>query len=232
MRYCQLRYATIALFAVALSGCFVPPPKIPAIPASGLAVRLYVFGASATDAQRTFAAVKENNPSFSLVSAGGNGEVVVGLENDSPHCVPPTALCSYRVSYRIRDNDGVVVSAKTKSVEATATSCSDLCAKALTNVAVQIVETVAADLAEREKAEPSPAALVALAAPFTARAKAAPDAKTATRAEPAICSAARGQRLPSKDAETRAAQVEVLKRLNVLDQSEYDCLRKAYLERL
>jgi hypothetical protein len=52
------------------------------------------------------------------------------------------------------------------------------------------------------------------------------------KAEPAICAVGHGNHLPSDEAERRAAQVEVLKRLNVLSQDEYDCLRKAYLERL
>ena len=49
---------------------------------------------------------------------------------------------------------------------------------------------------------------------------------------PAMCTVATGPRLPTEEAEGRAAQVEVLKRLGVLEQSEYDCLRKAYLSRL
>ena len=53
--------------AVAVSACIEPPPRIPAIPASGLSVRVYVFGASAEDVRQGFDAVKDNNPSFNIV---------------------------------------------------------------------------------------------------------------------------------------------------------------------
>ncbi|MGH7281783.1 MAG: hypothetical protein ACRELY_09695, partial [Polyangiaceae bacterium] len=60
----------------------------------------------------------------------------------------------------------------------------------------------------------------------------APPPVEAGKPEPTICAVGHGAHLPSDEAEKRAAQVEVLKRINVLDQDEYDCLRKAYLERL
>jgi hypothetical protein len=232
--------STIAalLLGIGCHACMEPPPKIPAVPATGFALRLYVFGASAEDAHRTFATVKENNPSFQLVNAGGNGEVLVGLENDSPHCVAPTAMCSYRVSYRIRDNAGAVVSASTTTIEATSDRCSDLCDQALNHVAVKVVETAATLLLgggnakdESEDAG-SPGALadsgtVAPARPQKRAAKVEPP-----KPEPTICNAGHGPRLPAQEAERRAAQVEVLKRMSLLDQDEYDCLRRAYLERL
>ena len=61
---------------------------------------------------------------------------------------------------------------------------------------------------------------------------AASKAEAPPKAEPAICAIAHGPHLPSEEAEKRAAQVEALKRLEVLTQDEYDCLRKAYLDRL
>jgi hypothetical protein len=230
-----IHVASTLILAFGAHACIEPPPKIPSVPASGLALRLYVFGASAVDAQRTFAAVKQNNPSFKLVGAGGNGEVLVGLENDSPHCVAPTALCSYRVSYRIRDNSGAVLSAKTTTIEATSDRCSDLCAQALNNLAVTIVDLAASQLAGAPAAKESePQAEDAGAPPSssTSRPKKTLKGESTSRPEPSICSAGHGPRLPSEEAERRAAQVEVLKRLGVVDQDEYDCLRKAYLERL
>ena len=225
--------------ALGAHGCMEPPPKIPTVPASGLALRLYVFGASAVEANKTFASVKQNNPTFSLVRSGGNGEVLIGLENDSPRCVAPTAMCSYRVSYRIRDNNGAVLDAKTTTIDATSDSCSDLCAKALTNIAVKIVEVASSELggaattltnASTEDAGTPSATTDAGAPPIAVRPK--KTANAGTKVEPPICSAAHGPRLPSQEAERRAAQVEVLKRLEIVDQDEYDCLRKAYLDRL
>src|SRR5262245_58932641 len=118
--------------------CVEPPPKINAIPASGLALRLHVFGASAQDAYRAFDSIKQNNKSFALVSQGGDGEVLVGLENDSPKCVPPTGLCSFVVSFRIKDASGNIVHASTTNVSANSDRCSDLCSTALNNVAVKV----------------------------------------------------------------------------------------------
>ena len=155
MRRPTLACTTALLLTLGAYACIEPPPKIAAVPASGFALRLHVFGASAVEAQRTFAAVKQNNPSFALVDEGGDGEVLVGLENDSPHCVAPTAMCSYRVSYRITDNDGVVLAAKTTTIDATSDSCSDLCAQALNHVAVKIVELAVADLHGEDAESPA-----------------------------------------------------------------------------
>lgn len=249
----------------ALYACVEPPPKIPSIPPSGLAIRLHVFGAKAEDARHMFEAAKQNNKGFSVVNEGGDGEVVVGLENDSPKCVQPTALCSFKVSYRIKDRKGDVVHASTTSIAATSDRCPDLCAKALVSVATKVIETAATLLTSgstpvEETAGESPEAgasaidaaapgdaatatvlaSVDAGAPTTAAAPSAPPKKkpgakpepVATKAEPVLCGVGAGPRLPSDEAERRAAQVEVLKRINVLDQAEYDCLRKAYLSRL
>gem|GEM_PF-7082059 len=243
----RLRVAVVSVVvgAAAVAACIDPPPKIPAIPPSGLAVRLHVFGADATEARQAFQAVKQNNRSFSLVNEGGDGEIVVGLENDSPKCVQPTALCAFKVSYRVRDRNGEVVHRETTTISATATTCNDLCSKALVNVATKVVEQAAALLgssASPDDAGTDPEAGTALADASTMAPDAASDAGSKKRpsksdpagakAEPSMCSVGAGARLPSEEAERRAAQVEALKRMNVLDQAEYDCLRKAYLNRL
>ncbi len=247
------RLALALLFAPALAvlveACVEPPPKIDSIPASGLALRVTVFGASAEDMRRSLEAVKQNNKSFSLVTDGGDGEVLVGLDNDSPACVAPTALCSYKVAYRIRDNEGKTIAEETTSVNATSDHCSGLCAKALNNISVKVVEAAAAALkgsvssTAYDGGEPPDGAIVG--GELAEAVDAAPPAPThhhsksktappvdAAKPEPTICSVGHGAHLPSDEAEKRAAQVEVLKRINVLDQDEYDCLRKAYLERL
>jgi len=258
------RSLVLVLVAVAvpaaLYACVEPPPKIASIPPAGLAIRLHVFGAKAEDARHTFEAAKQNNKGFSVVKEGGDGEVVVGLENDSPKCVQPTALCSFKVSYRIKDREGHVVHASTTSVVATSDRCPDLCAKALVSVATKVIDTAAGLLASGAPAmdeagaesseagasaidvaalgDASTAAVLALvdagAAPAPAPAKKKPGKAEATapKPEPVLCAVGAGPRLPADEAERRAAQVEVLKRIDVLDQAEYDCLRKAYLGRL
>ena len=253
----HLPFAAVALAVVGIYACAEAPPKIAAIPSGGLAIRLYTFGAAAEDARRSFQAVKENNKTFSVVREGGDGEVLLGLDNDSPKCVAPTGLCSFKISYRIKDNNGVVLQAMTTSVTATSEHCSDLCSKALNNVAVKVVEAASAvlksgsasgdasldamldgsDLDASSVPATVDAAIAPDAAPPTAHGK--PAAKkdagspeVASKAEPAICAVGHGLHLPSDEAERRAAQVEVLKRLSIIDQDEYDCLRKAYLDRL
>ncbi len=235
--------------AVGIYACVEPPPKIDSIPASGLALRVNVFGASAQDSEKSFEAVKQNNKNFAIVTDGGDGEVLVGLDNDSPACVPPTGLCSYKVSYRIRDNAGNVVAADTTSVTATSDHCNGLCAKALTSVSVKVVEAASASLkgglssSAYDGGEVPDGAIVggdfadavvdAAPPPHTKKSKDKTKVEPApVKPEPAICAIGHGNHLPSDEAERRAAQVEVLKRLNVLSQDEYDCLRKAYLERL
>jgi hypothetical protein len=234
--------------AVGIYACVEPPPKIDAIPASGLALRVNVFGASAQDSEKSFEAVKQNNKNFAIVTDGGDGEVLVGLDNDSPACVPPTGLCSYKVSYRIRDNAGNVVAADTTSVTATSDHCNGLCAKALTSVSVKVVEAASNALksggSAPADADGSATSALATGETVDAAVEAGPPAHpkkskekskvepAPTKPEPAICAVGHGNHLPSDEAERRAAQVEVLKRLNVLSQDEYDCLRKAYLERL
>jgi hypothetical protein len=232
-----------------LYACIEPPPKIDAIPSSGLALRVKVFGASAQDSEKSFEAVKQNNKNFSIVQDGGDGEVLIGLDNDSPACVPPTGLCSYKVSYRIRDNAGNVVAQDTTSVQATSDHCQGLCAKALTNVSVKVVEAASSALKSSGSATADSDGGVSATSTTTAdvtdagtdsgpiahpkKSKDKPKVEVAPpKAEPAICAVGHGNHLPSDEAERRAAQVEVLKRLNVLSQDEYDCLRKAYLDRL
>jgi hypothetical protein len=62
--------------------------------------------------------------------------------------------------------------------------------------------------------------------------KDAKDGKDRAAKDSPLCSIARGPQLKADEAERRAAQVEVLHRIDVLSQDEYDCLRKAYLDRL
>ena len=249
------RLVLALLFAPALAAgiyaCVEPPPKIDSIPASGLSLRVKVFGASAEDMKHSLEAVKSNNKSFSIVTDGGDGEVLVGLDNDSPACVAPTALCSYKVSYRIRDNEGKTVAEDTTSVNATSDHCSGLCAKALNNISVKVVEAAAAAL--KGSGPPSgegldsgemlggslsegvvdAAIVVDAGSTHSHKSKSKTQAVVdAAKPDPAICAVGHGAHLPSEEAEKRAAQVEVLKRIGVLDQDEYDCLRKAYLERL
>jgi hypothetical protein len=244
--------ATIALFSsvlgMAFFACVEPPPRIAAIPPSGMALRLYVFGASAQEARRAFEAVKQNNKNFTLVNEGGDGDVVVGLENDSPKCVAPTGLCSFKLAFRVRDNQGTVLAATTTNVSANAERCADLCERALNSAVVKVVEAAASVLhvgtadadggmlasdggAWESDATSTDAASSAAAKPPK---KSAPkNAKSeSSKAEPIMCSVGRGPTLPAEEAEKRAAQVEALKRLGVIEQDEYDCLRKAYLERL
>ncbi len=231
-----------AAAGIGLHACVEPPPKIAAIPPTGLALRVHVFGASAAEARRSIEAVKENNKTFSVVKEGGDGEVLLGLENDSPKCVAPTAICSYKIAVRIRDNESKVVHASTTTVTASSDRCSDLCAKALVDVAVKVVEIASAalkddavaeasveDAAEPVEAGPTETGPVAKAG--GKKTKPEPKAEPA-KPEPIMCAVGHGARLPTEDAERRAAQVEALKRLSVLDQDEYDCLRKAYLDRL
>lgn len=235
-------FLLVPLAGIVIYACVEAPPKISAIPPGGLALKVHVFGASAQDARRAFEAAKQNNQSFSVVNEGGDGDVVVGLENDSPKCVQPTALCSYRVVFRVRNYKGEVVSTSSTTVSATSDHCADLCTKALNNMVVKVVETAAnslkngpapADDSQGEDggadAEPPDAAPI----PIT-RGKKPPPKKVEPppKPTPTMCTVASGPRLASEEAEKRAGQVEVLKRINVIDQDEYDCLRKAYLDRL
>lgn len=246
------RIAAVVLCAQAcVEGLFrEAPPKIAALPPTPLALRVFAFGASAQEARKAVEAVKQNNPTFSVVNEGGDGDVLIGLENDSPKCVPPTGLCSFKVSFRIRDNKGEVLHASTTNISASSDRCGDLCAKALNNVAVKVVEAAAGvvkggstadasvESAEARLASEGSAAADASPPPDASVAPARPTKKGSKAPEPppkpqpAICVIGNGPHLPAEEAEKRAAQVEVLKRLNVLDQEEYDCLRKAYLARL
>jgi hypothetical protein len=213
---------TLATFGLVFSilSCVEVPPKITSLPPGGLSVRVHIFGAAANEVNQAFQAANNNNPSFHVVVDGGEGDIVVGLENDSPMCVPPTGLCSFKVSYRVRDKAGEAVASNTTSINAQGDHCEDLCAKAVNNVVVKLIEEAATALA----AGPPP--------PDDAGAAKGAKGKPAAKAAPALCGIATGPRLPSEEAEARAAQVEVLKRVGVIDQTEYDCLRKAYLSRL
>lgn len=253
----RLRHVLLGglFLGASFAACMEPPPKIDSIPSSGLALRVHTFGASAQDARSAFQAVKQSNKSFSVVREGGDGEVLVGLENDSPKCVAPTALCSFKVALRIKNNAGKVVHASVFDVSANAERCADLCDKALNSMVVKAIDTAVATLKPGSEpgdggamdgeapvaATDSPDASepAADAAPPVAKAAskkpAGKDAKEkaagATK-DPAICSIARGPQLKADEAERRAAQVEALHRMTVLSQEEYDCLRKAYLDRL
>jgi hypothetical protein len=210
-------------FALALlvstPACVPPPPNIAAVPPSGMSLRVHIFGAEATDVHDAFVAANKNTPKFHVVNDGGDGDVLLGLENDSPMCVPPTGLCSFKIGYRVRNNSGEAVTSGTTTVTAQSDKCASLCSVAINNVVVNVVQEAATALGG-----PAPTA------PPAEDPKKAHGA--AAKAPPPICSVAAGPRLPSGEAESRAAQVEVLKRIGVLDQVEYDCLRKAYLSRL
>jgi hypothetical protein len=255
--------AAVPALGAIFAACVEPPPKISSIPSSGLAVRLYVFGASAQEARQAFQAAKQNNKNFSVVKEGGDGEILLGLDNDSPKCVAPTAFCSFKLSFRIKDNQANMVHAATTSVSATAERCGDLCDRALNSAVVKVIEAAVvalkhgpveddggSDAGEGGPVDTSeagasvtpptsasadastPAKPVAKKAGGKEKEKPAPPKPEPARPEPAICAVGHGPHLPADEAERRAAQVEALKRMSVLDQDEYDCLRKAYLERL
>jgi hypothetical protein len=208
----------VTVLALAAFACAPPPPSVDAVPASGLSLRVHIFGASATDVNDAFAAAHKNTPAFHVVNEGGDGDVVIGLENDSPMCVPPTGLCSFKVGYRVRNNVGDAVASATTTITAQSDRCSGLCAQAINNVVVKVLQDAAGALGGAPTEDS--------ASKLNTR------GRGPSKAAPPICSIASGPRLPTGEAEARAAQVEVLKRIGVLEQSEYDCLRKAYLSRL
>jgi hypothetical protein len=243
---------SVALAAItvgaAIEACAEPPPKIASIPPSGISLRVFVFGASAQNGYQAFEAAKQTNKNLRIVHEGGDGEVLVNLENDSPKCVPPTALCSYKLAFRIRDNQGKVVHATTTTADANAEHCSGLCEKALNSMVVKVIDaaTESLKIADADASvDPQAGAAEGTDASASVAASSKPASKKATskpassskpdssgKPEPAICGVAHGPHLAAEEAEKRAAQVEALKRLGVLDQEEYDCLRKAYLDRL
>ena len=269
-----LRTAVAVASVLSITGalavaCVEAPPALPALASKPLAIRLHVFGADAEDTHDAVVSLKRNNPSFSVVQEGGDGDVLIGIEKDSAQCVEPTALCSYRISYRVRRAGGEVVLAADETILADSDSCSRLCDKALNKVAIKVVEDAANALhdggsspaASASAGEPAASSSAAPAPSSSAggSAKAAPSGKPAVSARPAtsakpaasdkapageppadaaatptkgMCSVAVGPQLPAKEAERRVAQVDALKRLGVLDEAEFDCLRKAYLERL
>ncbi len=245
----------VFVVAATFAACMDPPPKIAAIPQSGISFRLHVFGARAQEARQAFDSAKQTNKNLKVVREGGDGEVVIGLEEDSPKCVQPTAICSYKVAVRVRDNQNKTAFASTLHATASSERCADLCEKALNVVVVKVVETAVAALNPKGPSEDAGVAadtsdagepVVATADPPPIVASSTPPKPPAKKAsgkpsgakpeappkEPPICAVGHGPKLAAEEAEKRAAQVEALKRLNVLDQEEYDCLRKAYLDRL
>lgn len=263
----HLRTAIAIACALGVTGalavaCVEAPPALPALASKPLSIRLHVFGADAEDAHDAVVSLKRNNPGFAVVQDGGDGDVLIGIEKDSAQCVEPTALCSYRISYRVRRVGGEVVLSRDETVLADSDSCSRLCDKALNKVAIKAVEDAANALRDAPAAAPSASApSPAESASAAPGAKAAPgsSAKTEPSAKPppggkpaasdkppagaapadaaapptkGMCSVAVGPALPAKEAERRVAQVDALKRLGVIDEAEFDCLRKAYLERL
>lgn len=228
------RFITLsAALPLLLVSCMEPAPKIDAIPSTGLALRVHVFGAAAEDGRAMFNSVRDTNQKLRFVQEGGDGEVLLGIDQDNARCVEPTAYCEFRVAYRIRNASGKVVFAEATKVGLSADSCSSLCRRALQKAAVIAVEKAASALTaqkddQSEKSEKpeksgddSPAG--------------APTGKRGSRAkrrQPPICQVGAGPRLPSEEAEKRMAQIDALKRQEVLDEEEFECLRKAFLARL
>ncbi len=259
---------TAALFALAGLSCVAPPPSISALSGRNLAIKVFVFGADAEEAKSAFEGVHSNNPTFTVVQSGGDADVLIGIEKDSAKCVEPTALCSYRISYRVRNTKGELLKEDSATILQDADSCSRLCKKVLNKVAATVVEAAAGAVqsgspapAASASAEPQPdasaapgasasAAPSASAEPRPAWTKGVPSAKPSASAEPPkpeppkpepkpsngkepkICSVGTGPKLPPEEAEKRVAQVDALKRLGVITQDEFDCLRTAYLARL
>jgi hypothetical protein len=216
------RQAGAVLFVVVWQAglaCVAPPPRVAAVSAAGLSLRVHVFGASATEVNDAFVAANKTTPNFHVVHDGGDGDLVLGVENDSPMCVPPTGLCSFKISYRVLSNGGEALTANTTTITAQSDRCANLCTQAINNVVVKVIEDAAT-------------ALAGVASDDTGGPKPPPKPHPTGSKAPPICAVASGPHLPTEDAEARAGQVEVLKRLGLLDQSEYDCLRKAYLGRL
>lgn len=262
---------TAGLFSILGLSCVAPPPSISALQGQNLAIKVFVFGADAEDAKSAFEGVHSNNPTFTVVQSGGDADVLVGIEKDSAKCVEPTALCSYRISYRVRNAAGDLLKEDSATVLQDADSCARLCKKVLNKVAVTVVEATASVVksgapapSSSAAAEPSPvvtaepdastsAAPSASAEPPrpawmktgakpSGSAKAEPPKPEPPKAEPPkpaskskeskICSVGTGPKLPPEEAEKRVAQVDALKRLGVITQEEFDCLRTAYLARL
>jgi hypothetical protein len=215
--------AGVALGALAAYACIPPPPAVANVPATGLSLRIHVFGASAADVNNAFIAANQNTPAFHVVNQGGDGDLILGLENDSPMCAPPTGLCSFKVSYRVKNNGGETIVSNTTTITSQSDHCANLCVAAVNNVVVKVIEDAASAVSGAASAGSGEDA----GAP-----KGGAKGKAPAKAASGLCSIASGPRLPAGEAEARAAQVEVLKRVNLLDQSEYDCLRKAYLGRL
>ena len=107
----------------------------------------------AQDARQAFSAAHQTNKQLKVTNEGGDGEVLIGLEEDSPKCVQPTAICSYKVAVRIRDNQGKTVHASTLNATANAERCQDICEKALNVAVVKVVDAAVAALNPRSASE-------------------------------------------------------------------------------
>jgi hypothetical protein len=257
VRQLLLASSAVVVAPMLALACAEPPPRIPEIPAAGLAVRLHVFGASAKDARGVFEAVKESNPTFSVVPSGGDGEILVGLDQTTTTCVEPTAVCEFRVSYRIKNGAGEVIHGGTEDIVASSDSCSRICDGALVATVTKVVGQAALYLKgnppRAAAPEPEPVASTDPDAGVTASADAGGDAAALPkaagalakkdkapepppapppRAAPNMCGVGTGAKLQTDDAELRIGQVEALNRIGVLEQDEFDCLKTAYLTRL
>lgn len=221
--------AVLFFLCASLSACLEPPPKIAAIPPQGMAIRVHLFGADAEHGRALFDGMKGNNPQLQFVTEGGDGEILIGLDRDNTRCVEPTAYCEYRVALRIRDAAETVLHAEFKPTGESSQTCSYICRKALMKTVVNAMEKAATLLKKTGGSTPD-------AAPIddTASNESSDTKRTARsmKREPLFCSVAKGPRLPSQEAEKRIAQVDALKRQGILDEKEFECLRKAYLSRL
>lgn len=204
---------SVAVIVVLAGSCMPRPPKIAALPAAPktFALRLHVFGAEAIDARSLFESVRRSNDQLEYVPYGGDGELLMGIDAIPGRCVEPTAYCEYRVGIRVKNGKGQVVYSQAHKISQTAASCSNLCRITLQKAASFAVEQAAISILKGANSDMS---------------------GSAASDEPAICKVGKGARLPSEDAEIRMAQVDALKRQGVLDESEFDCLRKALLDRL
>jgi hypothetical protein len=211
----------VAAAGLASTSCLAPAPKIPHFPPR-VALRIDVFGADAGSARSMFESVHRSNQGLSYVSSGGDGEILLGLDRDRARCVEPTAYCEYRVVLRIRNSAGAIVHSEQSSIGASAESCSRICDRALQRAATVAVSK-AADLLKGESAGAVEPPVKEPAPTRSSRGK---------RKEPLVCAIASGTRLPSEEVEKRVAQADALRRQGILDQDEFDCLRKAFLSRL
>jgi hypothetical protein len=203
--------ALTGLLGLGGASCIEPIPKMTGIPVTGLSLRVHVFGADAVDALSTIEAARQNNPELKLVTDGtGDGELLLGLDQDTSKCVEPTGFCEYKISYRVKDSAGRVRVADSTAISVSDSSCSQLCSKALRKAVVLSIESAAKALSE-----PAP-----------------PEPAKPPRGEPPICKLHGTSKLSSEESDQRVTQVEALKRQGILNQREFDCLRKNLLSRI